>query len=72
MIEQNRALLEQDDRIAPESDEKLGELLSHKELQHYPRQPGADAGMEKFKDKIGNPVIQKLDSEESPRCLPSI
>ena len=60
MIEQNRALLEQDDRIAPESDEKLGELLSHKELQHYPRQPGADnAGMEKFKDKIGNPRDSK-------------
>ena len=60
VIEQNRALLEQDDRIAPESDEKLGELLSHKELQHYPRQPGADnAGMEKFKDKIGNPRDSK-------------
>lgn len=60
VIEQNRALLEQDDRIAPESDEKLGELLSHKELQHFPRQPGADnAGMEKFKDKIGNPRDSK-------------
>ncbi len=56
--EKNHALLEQDDREfdAKDSDHFADHLLTHEELQHYPRQAGTDeAGIKMFKAQIGNP-----------------
>ncbi len=55
--EKNKALLEQDDRLKPDSLIYSDHELTHEEMMDkYPRLPGTDkAGLEKFEGKIGHP-----------------
>ena len=60
VAEQNDARVLQDDRIPPEPrpESWSADLLTHEELGHYSRVPGADArkSLKIFADKIGHPA----------------